>query len=458
MSKRKPAPEKVKAAPPSGGGVSQFWPPGLYARIAGPLHVGAAIIIGFFMVGGAWASFARLEGGAVAPGVVSPLNSKRVVQHLEGGIVEALHVREGQTVRAGDPLVSLATTRAKAGLDVLLERRRSLLGARARLEAEQAGTSAVSFPEDLTADHSAESRAVLDTQQRMFDEHRLSFAAQMEVARSRARQLEEQIIGLEGVLQSDDKAVQALTEQLNRLSRVDEAFMPRTRVLELQRELAERTGQRTRNQADLSRSRQALIEAKAQVRALQGQNQSEIAEGLDQVRRELVEVENELAASRDVLDRTVITAPVDGVVLNKRISTVGGVLAPGQPILEIVPLKELLVIEARVSPVDIDIVRPGLEAQIRLSAFSELNLPQIHGVVRRISADAIVDEKSGHSFYVAEVEAPASELERLKRTSPSLKLVPGMPAEVLIVTGKRTLVEYLTEPMLRRFHRALREA
>lgn len=451
-------PGQEAAAPGKPAHARTLWPPGLYARIAAPMHLGGAIIIAFFFAGGAWASFAPLEGGAVAPGVVSPLNSKRVVQHLEGGIVEALHVREGQTVRAGDPLVSLATTRAKAGLDVLIERRRSLLGARARLEAEQAGAPAITFPASLTADASSETRAVLGTQQRMFDQHRQSFTAQMEAARARVRQLEEQITGLEGVLVSDNEAVLALRDQLDRLSSVDAAFMPRTRLLELQRELAERTGVRTRNQADLSRSRQALIEARAQVRALQAQNQSEIAEGLDQARRELVEVENELAASQDVLDRTVITAPVEGVVLNKRIATIGGVLAPGQPILEIVPLKELLVIEARVSPADIDIVRTGLQAQIRLTAFSELNLPQIHGVVRRVSADAIVDEKTGLSFYVAEVEAPASELAKLMRSHPSLKLVPGMTADVLIVTGKRTLVEYLTEPLLRRFHRALREA
>lgn len=449
---------QAKAGAGAGAAKGGLWPAGLYPRIAAPLTLGVGIIVSFFVVGGAWASFAPLAGGAVAPGVVSPLNSKRVVQHLEGGIVEALHVREGQTVRAGDPLVSLATTRAQAGLDVLLERRRSLLADKARLEAEQAGQASLDFPAALAEDPSPDTRALLDTQQRMFKEHRASLLSQLEASRARVQQLQEQITGLEGVLQADEQAIAALRDEFQRLQKVDEQFMPRTRLLTLERELAERTGVRVRNQADLGRSRQGLVEAQAQVRALLAQSRSDIADQLDQARRGLVEVENELAASQDVLNRTVITAPVDGVVLNKRVSTIGGVVSPGQPIMEIVPLREALVIEARVSPVDIDIVHTGLTAQIRLSAFAELNLPQISGIVRRVSADALVDENTGQSFYVAEVEAPASELERLRRSHAALELVPGMPAEVLIVTGKRSLVQYLTEPLLRRFNRAMREA
>jgi HlyD family secretion protein/epimerase transport system membrane fusion protein len=221
-------------------------------------------------------------------------------------------------------------------------------------------------------------------------------------------------------------------------------------MLRMQAELGGRLGQ---YEAAISEAQQQIGEAELQMVANDAARADQIATQLDQVQAELNGIDEKLLASRDVLRRTVIAAPVGGTVVNLKFKTVSGVIQPGVPILDIVPAEEKLIIEARISPIDIDVVHAGLKAQVQLSAISRRSAPRIHGVVRSISADRMVED-GGKAFYLARVEVDRDEVERI---GPNIELVPGMPADVLIVTGERTLADYLLRPFLDAVWKTMRE-
>lgn len=432
--------------------------PPLFAKLRAPLRAAGLVILLFFGVFGGWAAFAPLAGGAHAPGVVSPEGARRTVQHLEGGIVKEIYVKDGDQVRLGQPLVLLAETRAQASFEILQHRRRTLLGALARMRAEQAGLSEIAFPPELEGEEPAviEIRAA---QEEQFRSRRYNRRTRRDVLISRIAQLEQEISGYRALVQSHAAQAGLIAEELSTVKPlVDEGLAPVSRLLALQRAQAQSRGSESENRAAIARATQAIGEARVQMLNLDSELKSELAADLDKAQVELAQVEQELAASRDVLDRTQITAPVSGVVIAKRVTTIGGVVGPGEPLLEIVPSEDTLLIEARVSPIDIDVVRAGLKASVHLSAFTQRSLPQVSGAVRAVSADALRDEVTGQSYYLAEVEVPASEMERVRaRLGADLELKPGMPAEVLIKTGERTLLAYLFEPLAQSMRRALRE-
>lgn len=425
----------------------------LREALGGPVR-SAAIIIGlFFGVFGAWAAFAPLAGGALALGIVSPEGSRRTIQHLEGGIVQAIYVEDGERVEAGAPLLLLAQTQAQAGFALHQGRRLALLAQIARLRAEQSGAGAIAFPKELNGE-----AALRTAQMDQLRTRRADQAAQREVLEARIAQLEQEISGYEALVRSRATQAGLLGKELAAVQTLlDQGLATQPRVLALQRARAEAEGARAENVAAIARARQQISEARAQMLALRTGAQSQIAAELERAQVELAGVEQQLHASSDVLARTTITAPVSGRVISKRVTTIGGVVGPGQPILEIVP-EEALVIEARVAPIDIDVVREGLSAQVQLTAFSQRALPQIAGVVRSVSADALTDQATGQLYYAARVEVPPGELAKVQaRLGEAAALKPGMPAQVLIETGERTLLAYLLEPFTQSFRGALSE-
>jgi HlyD family secretion protein/epimerase transport system membrane fusion protein len=225
-------------------------------------------------------------------------------------------------------------------------------------------------------------------------------------------------------------------------------------LLKLQRAEAEIQGRRGEYLGNISRVKQQIGETRNQLLALDAERADQIATQLDQARVDLATTTERLHASKDVLNRTIVPAPVSGTVVNLRIKTEGGVIQRGEPILDIVPAEEVLLLDARVSPADIDAVQIGLQAQVNLTAYASRGLPRINGVVRSLSADRLVDPVSNQPYYLARVEVDRAELRRI---DPRLELVPGMPAEVLIVTRERTVVQYLWEPLQRAFWRSMRE-
>ncbi|MGE0253104.1 MAG: HlyD family type I secretion periplasmic adaptor subunit [Alphaproteobacteria bacterium] len=417
--------------------------------------VGGFVLIAVFFGGfGGWAAFAPLESAAIAPGVVSVDSKRKTIQHLEGGIVAAILVREGDAVTAGQPLVRLDDTQARAQLGLVTGQYRSALALEARLEAELDGLAEIAFPGPLlAAAGSAEVDKLLSTQQRLFRTRAESLVNQTNILRQRIAQLREEITGTQAEMAAQDRQLSLVGEELATTEQLlARGYERRPRLLDLQRQQAEITGARAQNKARIARAHQSIGEAELQITQVSTDRLNEVVEQLRTTQSELADLSEKMAAANDVLGRTVVLAPVDGTVVSQQVATTGGVIAAGQPLLDIVPADDKLIVEARLEPNDIDVVTLDLPAQVRISAFTQRTAPVLDGKVTYVSADRLTDERSGVPYYLVRVV--------LTPGQPGLRdlvLQPGMAAEVLIVTGKRTPLDYLVRPIMASFGRALHE-
>ncbi|WP_312862147.1 HlyD family type I secretion periplasmic adaptor subunit [Rhizobium sp. P32RR-XVIII] len=424
--------------------------------IKGPVRLGFAVIVVFVLGGLAWSLLVPIAAGAVAPGIISPDGSRRTVQHLEGGIIHALKVRDGDFVRAGDPLLMLESTQAAAANEQLLEQSRTLAATRVRLLAEQAGSDALHFPDEMLARDDAGLREVIQGQISIFEMRRASLAAQLQVLDDREKQFQEQISALEAQVQGADRQLELIAEDLAAKEKLlGRALVTKPEILTLRRFEAALQGDRGEYLGEIAETQQKIGEIATQRISLRATRAEEVSTELEKVRAEMAGVSERLSASQDILDRTTVTAPVSGKVVNLHFKSIGGVILRGEPILDIVPTEERLLIDARIAPGDIDVVTVGLTATVHLTAFSSRGLPRVQGVVRSVSADRIVDEKTGQAYYLARVEVPREELAALDK---GMVLVPGMPAEVLIVTAEQTAFDYMVEPFRAAFRRGFRES
>jgi HlyD family secretion protein/epimerase transport system membrane fusion protein len=422
-----------------------------------PVQFGAFIIVVFVAGAMGWASLAPIAAGAVAPGVISPDGNRRTVQHLEGGIIRAILARDGDEVKAGQVLLVLQDTQAAALHDVLSEQANTLLAMHARLVAEQADDDAVLFPPGLLTlgETDPRVRAVVSGQAALFEKRRATLLSQIELLDDRERQYEAQIVALSAQVASTEVQIELIAEEIEAKSQLfRQGLLPKSEMLRLQRAAAALHGEHGRLTASIAEVRQRIGETATQRISVTAERAEEVSTELEKVRTEFATVSERLAASRDVLDRTIIAAPVAGKVVNSHFTTRNGVIRPGEPILDIVPTGERLLIDARVSPSDIDVVRPGLAAVVHLTAYSNRGLPRIHGSVLDVSADRIVDPDTGQIYFLARVEVFGQELAELGK---QYALLPGMPAEVMIVTGERTTMAYLLEPFMAAFRRGMRE-
>lgn len=422
-----------------------------------PILTGIAVCLLFFGGLGAWSTLAPLASAALGSGVVSPDGSRRTVQHLEGGIVEKLLVKEGSRVEAGAPLVVLQDKAARASHAVALGQYQQLLATEGRLKSELAGAAEPHFAADLLVrEHEAEVAALLATQRQLMQQRRDALAHRKELLRQRIDQITEEIAGLQAQVDSQSMQLRLIAEEAKGVQQLlDKGLERRPRLLALQRNQAEIAGLRAGNLSAIARAEQSIGEAEQQIVTLDAERQEEISAELAKLGGELASARERLGAAADVLKRTVITAPVSGIVVQLNAHTVGGVVNPGQSILDIVPRDDDLLIDARIKPTDIDVVRAGLPAQVVLSAYNQRKLPRLEGRVRSVSADRIVDPRSAEPYYLVRVEV---DREALARIAPNVELTPGMPAEVMVTTGHRTAWDYLTQPLRESLRRSMQES
>ena len=430
--------------------------PALRRSLRGPVLIGATVVLLFFGGVGGWAAVAPLASAAIAPGVISPDGNRRTVQHLEGGIIREILVRDGDRVTAGDPLMVLSDAQPQASHQLLMSQYRMLSATWARLHAEQLGLLAVTFPDWLEADRdNPDVGALLDTQARQFETRRQTLGGRADILRRRIAQLLEEIAGLEAEITSQSTQLALIDEEIDGVAGlVAQGLERRPRLLSLQRSKAEIEGALAQNRAAIARAEQAIGETELQILTVRVERADEVAAELNQVQTELLTLEERLVASDDVLRRLEVTAPISGTVMGLRFHSADGVVGPGEAIADIVPFDEDLLVDARVSPLDIDVVRPGLIAQVYLSAYPQRNLPRIEGTVRQVSADSFEDETTGQSYYLARVEV---DRQRLAALDQDIDLLPGMPAEVMIYTGERTVLDYFTDPVIQTVRRSMRE-
>ncbi|WP_137700733.1 HlyD family type I secretion periplasmic adaptor subunit [Marimonas lutisalis] len=413
----------------------------------------------FFGVFGVWSWYAPLASAAVAPGVVNPDGSRKTVQHLEGGIIRTIHVREGDHVAAGDTLVTLEDVRALARLNELRERQVFLLATEARLVAEQTGLESVkfTFPEELATDRPEQIAEAKVSQRALFHDRRETQAARERILGSRIKQLREEITGLNEVISAQDEQLELLKQEIEVTQGLyDQKLQRLAPLLALKRQEAELSAEQAGHRATIARLEQQIGETELQLHATHQQIREEVSTELANIRAELATIKSQLPERADALARTKVTAPIAGQVLNLRVTTeVGGILKPGGEILDIVPDDGALIIEARLKPQDIDTVHPGMQARVLLTAYTQRNLPQIYGTLRNVSADRLIDDRTGEPYFLAQVLVPAEALEEIPG---EIVMTAGMPADVMILTGERTVFDFVLKPFADSLRLSFRES
>lgn len=422
------------------------------------IRLGAAIFVAFFVVFLGWAAFARLDAGAYAQGEVSVSGNRQAVQHREGGVVSALKVAEGDHVVRGQVLVELASGELIATERGLAGQVYALLAQRARMTAERDRLGAIQTPPELTG-LPTEDQALADEAMRL---QRLQFAArrvgrgtETGVLSQRSQQLEQQIAGLERQIASNLEQRRLIVEELDGVrSLAAQGYAPLTRVRALERTAASLEGEEGSLRAQVARAREAIGETRLEMSGVTTKLNEDVAEQLKQVEVQLNELRPRLAETRAQIARNQVRAPATGQVVGLTVFTVGGVIQPGQILMEIVPDDASQVIVASVSPGDIDNLRPGLSTEVKFPGLRDRNPPVIHGRVTRISADRLTSEtpSGAHPFYRVEIVVPAEEMARLGPSAANIR--PGMPVEVVVVTRKRTALQYLFEPLGRSLFRS----
>lgn len=423
-----------------------------YRRVA---VIGLAIIAVTFGVFGLWAAFAPLSSAVVAPGVVTTEFNRQTVQHLEGGIVRKILVHEGDHVAKGQVLFELDPVQAQATLGITRNQLFSLLAKRDRLVAERDNRPALVFsPEVQQASADPSVAQAMADEQKQFVERRATLQGQVAILEARVSEFRSEMQGLDTERASMEQQVKYLNEEISGLEDLyKQDLVPKPRLLAVQRERSQLQGQIGRSLADKARSEKSIGETQLQIQELRQQMFQDVSKELTEVQTQTADVRPRYAVAQDQAKRIVIAAPMSGVAQNLRVFTEGAVIGPGAPLVEIAPDQGQMIIEARVSPNDVDSVHAGQKTEVRFSTFHSRTIPVIKGVVHSVSQDRIVDEASKSAYYMAVVYVPPENLPRELQG----KLRAGLPAEVIIPTGARSALEYIWQPLTNALQKTMRE-
>lgn len=423
-------------------------------RLTGVTCTGFAIMFLFFGVAGGWAALAPLDSAAVAPGVIKVAGDRKLIQHLEGGIIAELNAANGDIVKAGKILIRLDDTQPKAQLDLIQNRIATREALAARLRAERDGKAEIEFDPAFLASPASAAKDAVAAQRDVFAAKHHNLADEREILGQRRHQSEDEIAGLQQLIVTEDKQIEAIESENKDLeSLLKKGLTTRERNLLLRRQQREIEGERATNVAAIARARSAMAEIDMQILNLNTVRLNEAVEDLSKVEAELFDLGQQERSAKDVLARTNVVAPVDGIVMDLKVHTAGGVVKPGETLMTVVPLGQQLVVEAMVKPEDVETIAPGQPARVSFPAFARYNLPPLDGVVEIVSADRMTEERSGAPYFAATVLIDNSELTKLE----GRKLLPGMSSETMIRTGARTVLSYLAEPITQNFRRAMRE-
>jgi len=420
------------------------------------LRLSASVIIGFLIVFALWAMIVPLDSAVMAQGVVAVESKRKKVQHLEGGILERVAVRDGDTVKAGQVLAVLNQTESAASVNVLLSDQDAVLAQEARLRAEMNDDSALNFaPELLVRRTVPVAIAAMEGQTKLFLQRRDSLQSEVAILDNRRGQYLKIVEGLEAQLGSVKRQTVLIDEEQAAVQVLyDKGLSPLPKLLALKRTRAALDGQRGELIASIAENRLRASEVDMEILNLRNARLDKISTEMREVQKRRFELVDRIKAAAGQLKRMTITAPSDGVVVSTTIHSPGQVVRPGDTLLEIVPQNDRLIIEAQIKPDDADNVHPGIAAHVRLIPFKTQFQPVVAGRVRSISADRLRDPQTGAPYYQAEVEL---DREAVAAVLGRDGLQPGLPAEVIISLGSHTALEYLVAPMNRRLQHAMRE-
>ncbi|WP_225613412.1 HlyD family type I secretion periplasmic adaptor subunit [Pseudomonas sp. Pdm06] len=416
-------------------------------------RVGYLMLLVTFGLFGGWAALAPLDSSALAPGVVTVKSYRKTVQHLEGGIVRELRVHDGDLVKTGDVLLVLDNTQARSEMETTRSQLIAALQLQARLEAER---DALPEPVAVPALDPADPRVqeARDSEARIFQTRRTSLLGEIGLQEKTIGQIEEQIRGFKAIIASKQMLAASYQDEIVDLrALLAEGYVDKQRLREQERSLARLQTEIAESQSEIAQARVHVDEAQLKILQLKKAFASEVAGLLGDARTKVYELRERLATLQDRDQRTDILAPESGMVMGMTVHTLGAVVSPGTALLDIVPANEELIVEAQVSPMDIDRIALGKLADIRFSAFKSSTTPVIEGRLVQISADRLINKDTGTAYYLARVALT----DKGRQTLGNLTLVPGMPVEVLVNTGARTLLQYLMQPASNVFARSLIE-
>lgn len=425
----------------------------IYARIG---FAAVALVFGGF---GTWASLAPLDRAAIAQGQVAVDSNNKPIQHLEGGIVREILVRDTQQVKQGDILFRLQPTTAQANLDLLRKQVDASLAAESRLVAEQTRADQIRFPADLLARRNvAETDLAIRDQERQFRERRQTLDGQIGILAAQIEQKRQDIAGRARQKEALAAQIASFKTEITAVTpAVEKGFYARNKFLALQRDAARADGDFAVAESDIARLTKNIDEAKLQIQQTRFKFDEDVSNALNDVRAKMSDAREKILIAEDVLTRVDVRAPRDGTVLGLKVHGIGAVIKPGETLAEIVPLGEGLAVTARVSPGDIESVEVGQTAEVRFANFSSRQTPVILGKVVSLSPDALVDQTGNQQqqqpYFSAKVVIDYNSLP----ANIAKKIQPGMQADVLISTGERTALAYLIGPLKNSFAKTFRE-
>ena len=410
------------------------------------------IALGGFVL---WSVTASLAVAVVAPGNVSMESFKRTVQHLEGGIVRELLVQDGDHVEAGQPLVILSDTQARAQLEIAQSQYFINRAMEVRLLAEQQGAETLEMPEELMSVDNERIQQVTAVQQSLFHARRQSLRSTLDSMDQQIIQMQEQIEGLEARERVNNQRIRSLRSEAEDFrSLYREGLGDNQRLRELERQILQYQGDNAEFQANIAQLRSQVSENRMQKEITQQEFQAEVGEQLRTAQAQIAEAEEQITSLTDQVNRTVVSAPVSGTIVGRKVHTVGAVVRPGDTIMEVVPSGDGFVVEARIPNRDIDSLFIGQLAEIRFSAFNQRLTNIIDGEIIHLSADSFEDEATGQRYYKARIRVTDKGKEDMTE---QMHLLSGMPAEVMIRTGERTFASYIAKPVTDMLARAIRE-
>src|SRR5262245_14294840 len=421
-----------------------------------PGYACLAVVGLFFGVFGVWAALAPISSAAGATGVVSPEGSRKTIQHLEGGIIKTLHVREGDRIKKGDLLLTLDDTLARASFAALEVQALRFRATKMRIEALQNKVKKLDFGERFKAAmDDQEFAGFIANEIKIFELRQRTLEQQKAIYDQQIEQLKEEIRGYEAQIDSTVAQLGFIDDELKDTRGLfDVGLARKPRVLELERMRASLAGNRGQYEQSIAKSRQKISEIQLTQIDLENKFFNDLNEALLKTNSDLAQTDERISGAKDVLARTIIRAPVTGIVVNLRFKTTTGVVKAGEPILDIVPTEEDLVIEARIQPTDIDTLKPNQAAQVHLTPFHTRYTRLLQGTLRDVSADSLTDDRTGARYYKAFIVVDRDSIINIEE---NIQLAAGMPAEVFIRTGQHTFLEYLLEPLTRSIRRSMRE-
>jgi membrane fusion protein, epimerase transport system len=404
---------------------------------------GVSILAVFCLAFGIWSATAPLDAAVVAPGVVSVDSNVRSVQHLEGGIISDILVREGDQVRRGQPLVRVAQTPASANLNEIKAQYFDAVATEARLEAERDGAARITFPIELLNSNDPVAATAIAAQQSLFQSWRGLLAERLSGQGAVVQGSASETRGLQEQAQQARQKLIYLNQQLQLFGKlVDKGLVSKVRMLSLQQEKADLQGTIASYEASSSSARQKSDEARSQMAQIKAGSGQDVLAQLRDAQTRVYGLRQKLREAEDVAKRVEVRSPADGAVVGLKIHTIGGVIAPGEVLMNIVPAGDELIVQANINPDDIDQVGIGMPASVWLSTTTRRNQDPLEGAVRTISADRLVDAKTGAAYYLARISLDPGSLK-----SRGIALQPGMSADVMVKTGSHSAIGYLLGPL-----------